>query len=710
MSHAEPPLNLDDRSNAPSAQPECAESPLSPADDPWSPLSQRGLLCGKSTTTDFAEDQDPPSPAAVIYLDQKRGSRNANGDCEVLDVWDAEDTDGGIGGAVVRASTPRHQEGPFEGFARRLRRLSQEWAGVEDPPKFTGIEGGIEAAPEQPPLPRLSRTPTTTSRGLGTETGDRPASRADSQAESLSVGLFDLSAPTSPVSLALLSPTVTAARSTATSTTEDPTDVRVLCPSPQAPMTAEPPPPRCCGPLPWRRGKVAPKPLHKAPATPRPKANLPRCSVLCCLRVEWLLGALVGLAVWRGVGCGPVLGLLSCALVAALLGACQCLRRAECALAFVCQWVCLVLTGLGVGFVWVVYWSCITLPLAELGALDAAAAHEHNVSRQVYQPRVARERAARGLVNVISLNMYLRSNPIAARWTRGDNDFKNERLEAFLARLDDYDVLLLLQEVWPTWDEGRKARLVNSARDRGFRFFARSACRGRPVSGMLLIMSRHVLTHAHELAYEEATGTDSLASKGALWVRAFVNGERACQVDLFNTHMQAEGRWGGDGMRWRQIGALGRHVRATLGDAATPAVVAGDFNVNGRTALDDGTPSHLYHRIVRELALNESGWELTDVVASDNMGQIRATVAPDGPHSKILMPLNESDGIGLDFAFFVRPSAPSPVSGPAPPDGHAVRPVPGSGRVDPMLVEGRPFGSISDHWAVTFTLSCSADV
>ena len=71
-----------------------------------------------------------------------------------------------------------------------------------------------------------------------------------------------------------------------------------------------------------------------------------------------------------------------------------------------------------------------------------------------------------------------------------DNDWKNERLDLFIAtKLANYDILLL-QEVWTPMNEGRKEKLMQAAQEQGFPYYVRSACLGKLTDAMLLILSR----------------------------------------------------------------------------------------------------------------------------------------------------------------------------------------------------------------------------
>ena len=151
-------------------------------------------------------------------------------------------------------------------------------------------------------------------------------------------------------------------------------------------------------------------------------------------------------------------------------------------------------------FFLVIFWSCLSMPEVYVVRPEDMSVSKHAVHLTLpeqHQSSIARERASRGQVRVLNYNFFLRSDLITDASTASNNDFKDERLEMLIERLDEYDILLL-QEIWMTNSAGRKERLVSAARKRGFGYWLRSACRGSFVDGMLLILSRHPLVDSGE--------------------------------------------------------------------------------------------------------------------------------------------------------------------------------------------------------------------
>jgi endonuclease/exonuclease/phosphatase family metal-dependent hydrolase len=307
-------------------------------------------------------------------------------------------------------------------------------------------------------------------------------------------------------------------------------------------------------------------------------------------------------------------------------------------------------------------------------------------------------------MSVLSYNVFLRSDPITAEDTAAENDFKEERMQALIALLDAYDVLLL-QEVWTPLSDGRKGRLIRAAEAKGFRFWVRSACCGRPVDAMLLIMSRHPITDSGEFVFPGGVSNDMMASKGVLWARVKPSSASGRAIDMFTTHLQS----GSDPEekmteRRRQVSQLGDFVREKIETQAAGeeggALIAGDFNVHGRTSMMNGTISEPYGAMITNLAMNtESGLQLTDLILHDQPASQRGELQITEPiWPKRLLEYNTSrdGGKALDYMFLVTQLGAR--------EGSAglgyFSPINGTCVVDPMAARsGEPFVTISDHFA-----------
>ena len=178
------------------------------------------------------------------------------------------------------------------------------------------------------------------------------------------------------------------------------------------------------------------------------------------------------------------------------------------------------------------------------------------------------------------------------------NDWKNERLTLFLeTQLPQYDILLL-QETWTPASGGRKERLMRTAYEQGYHYYARSACAGRLVDAMLLILSRHPLTSFSEWTYSNSMGDEKKATKGVMHARALLHGKSTCRLDLFTTHLQSGGGdSGGNAVRSLQTKELATFVRQVSGTGDIVSVIGGDFNIQGRQR--NGTPNGTQWQVQR---------------------------------------------------------------------------------------------------------------
>lgn len=347
------------------------------------------------------------------------------------------------------------------------------------------------------------------------------------------------------------------------------------------------------------------------------------------------------------------------------------------------------------------YWSCWSVEeyrLAELSSVsDGSFVPVHS---DPSQPNAARERAAAGNVSVLNYNVFLRPQLVTDSATSAENDFKTERMEYMTEAsfLDAYDVLLL-QETWMVLSERRKETFVEAATAAGFPYFSRGACRGEPITSMLLLMSRHPLVTTAEFTFTQRGG-EALASKGVLHGRVWVNGNSSQPIDFFTTHLLSGLGSSNDDVRSVQIQEIVAFVQErralAVGDDAVAGdnaiVIAGDFNIDGR--LDgggDGAPGPLHDRLLSDLQPLNSTGSLQDLVMSNIPSNKLPVTYPVSSAGSALLAFDPYDGESLDYAFFEKGSGPIQV-------------VPGTARVDHMTVTGRPYVTLSDHFAIPFML------
>ena len=335
-------------------------------------------------------------------------------------------------------------------------------------------------------------------------------------------------------------------------------------------------------------------------------------------------------------------------------------------------------------------------------------------------------------VKILNYNMFLRSNPVPAD-PGTDNDWKNERLDLFIAtKLANYDILLL-QEVWTPMNEGRKEKLMQAAQEQGFPYYVRSACLGKLTDAMLLILSRHPIVSAEEFTYTQAVGDEVMATKGVLGAEIYLHGHKQCRVDVFTTHLQSgESNNGGNEIRRAQTIELGEFVRhrqrtekigsgsgsglgGVNGDVnvnMNMGIIGGDFNIDGRKSRIDGTPSAGYQFLRNDLL---SGMQITNTSLLNmmlppwrydnalhqqwNESNAIPITSPNRLGSSKLIGMDPNKGKGLDYIFVGK-------FGIEDGNNNGVRLIRNASRINTMMVENEPFVSLSDHYAVEMEIEC----
>eukprot|EP00750_Incisomonas_marina_P000491 INCI10396.1.p1 GENE.INCI10396.1~~INCI10396.1.p1 ORF type:complete len:398 (+),score=75.06 INCI10396.1:164-1357(+) len=294
---------------------------------------------------------------------------------------------------------------------------------------------------------------------------------------------------------------------------------------------------------------------------------------------------------------------------------CQCQQGDGCSCCAVCGWIGVGAVVFVILFCFSAYWPCYDLPVFALADVDIGTNNEFlPLELDPEQPVAAQNRSQQGVVSILNYNVFLRPELVTDPDTALENDFKLERLNLLVEKLDEFDVLLI-QETWIPLAAGRKQRFVDLANEAGFSFYVRGRCVGRPIDSMLLILSRHPIVATEEHTFVATLGGEAMASKGILHARIWLNGNASRSVDVFTTHMLA-GFDDGDGPNVRSIQTQelvsfiqerrNLQVGPNLPDRATATVFAGDFNINGRALT--GSPNEHFTRLVADLGpLNSSG-------------------------------------------------------------------------------------------------------
>ena len=242
-------------------------------------------------------------------------------------------------------------------------------------------------------------------------------------------------------------------------------------------------------------------------------------------------------------------------------------------------------------------------------------------------------------LKVLTYNIYMRPPGIN---THGD-DFKDERLDEFAERIDEYDVICL-QEMFGAFSS-RRARLIARAHELGFKYVVTSPAvdlmSGFLVDGGCCILSKFRIVAQQTMTFEKGLHSDQLAAKGALHalieIPIHVMGDStALRVHVFTTHLQASymsaeaaAYRAAHAVRMRQLAQLRTFMLACMSANAHhhhdhhqhDALLVGDVNINARPnthdSVDDGrfTVSNQYKELLSALAA-PSAYIVSDELAT----------------------------------------------------------------------------------------------
>lgn len=204
-------------------------------------------------------------------------------------------------------------------------------------------------------------------------------------------------------------------------------------------------------------------------------------------------------------------------------------------------------------------------------------------------------------VRVLTYNLYLRPPLINSN----GNDWKDERLDLFIARvLPQYDIIAL-QEVFAL-GSSRQRRLVHAARQLGFGWVVSSVAPPfltslKFIDAGLLILSRYPIVEAAGHIYQTGFQIDHYAAKQVIFARISIPSSNGSthDINVFTTHTQAsyyentaDINAQNDAARLSQVQELlhfvNEKVHSRPDNADNPVLVLGDLNLDARASPSDG--------------------------------------------------------------------------------------------------------------------------
>uniref|UniRef100_A0A6B2L9E7 sphingomyelin phosphodiesterase n=1 Tax=Arcella intermedia TaxID=1963864 RepID=A0A6B2L9E7_9EUKA len=204
-----------------------------------------------------------------------------------------------------------------------------------------------------------------------------------------------------------------------------------------------------------------------------------------------------------------------------------------------------------------------------------------------------------------------------------ESDFKEERFNLFLEKLNNYSVVAL-QELFSLGNT-RQQRLISYAKDHGFPYHLKSIppplLSRKFIDAGLLILSRYPIIRSGGHIFTSGNQIDFYAAKQILYAqiafppaggppgRAEGGAEGGPRLHLFTLHLQASyydndaaTNVFNDQSRDDQVSELVQFVQETLSKEAFReedlCLVAGDFNVNSRKTSDGVAETMEYKRMV----------------------------------------------------------------------------------------------------------------
>ena len=280
-------------------------------------------------------------------------------------------------------------------------------------------------------------------------------------------------------------------------------------------------------------------------------------------------------------------------------------------------------------------------------------------------------------LRVLTYNLYLRPPLINSN----GNDWKDERLDLFIARvLPQYDVIAL-QEVFAL-GSSRQRRLVHAARQLGFGWVVSSVAPPfltslKFIDAGLLILSRYPITEAAGHIYQTGHQIDHYAAKQVIYARISIPGANGSthDINVFTTHTQAsyyensaQINAQNDAARLSQVQELlnfvDQKVHSRPDNAHNPVLVLGDLNLDARSSPSDGRNKGAEYKWLEDIFLRL--YRTTPIKHLESLAASKSTNASSQCGcAPCTVSLHNSGQILKDHFvrdFSDRPSTPPPVS------------------------------------------------
>lgn len=181
------------------------------------------------------------------------------------------------------------------------------------------------------------------------------------------------------------------------------------------------------------------------------------------------------------------------------------------------------------------------------------------------------------MIKLLTYNTYIRPPGITAR----GNDYKRERLNQLIDRIDEFDVITF-QELFGSLSSKRK-EFLKKAKLKFFNYVClKKDCflmNGHFIDGGLCILSKYPIVDSSQWIYTHSTSYDSLSAKGVLYAKIQIENQ---YINVFTTHFQAD--YAGNTIktarvRETQINELILFIKKIIAQNPGYSVLCGDLNI-----------------------------------------------------------------------------------------------------------------------------------
>mmetsp|Transcript_10763 Transcript_10763/g.15749 ORF Transcript_10763/g.15749 Transcript_10763/m.15749 type:complete len:319 (+) Transcript_10763:27-983(+) len=211
-----------------------------------------------------------------------------------------------------------------------------------------------------------------------------------------------------------------------------------------------------------------------------------------------------------------------------------------------------------------------------------------------------------GIFRILTYNLFLRPPLIS---TNGNDDYKNDRVKAFLKHIPQYDIIAL-QEVFGTLN-GRQKMIIEGCKKEGLIYYTHlPATWTKFIDSGLFIFSRYPIEKSTCMSFSDGNHVDGWTNKGVIGIKikyprmtndpirwiskdddtTTLEQQKPNSLWIFNTHLQANYDHHHQlssyaSIQKKQLTQI-RKWLYKMNKRREPCVFVGDFNIDERSYLN----------------------------------------------------------------------------------------------------------------------------